>query len=323
MKRSLSKFFILFFIALPSQAENDWHSFTIDNDLFVGNDNGYTNGLFYSLYETDNNQEITPSKLLKPLLWTLEDINSTTSFNAHTFGQIMATPSDITLENPPLDELPYAGVLFYTNTYLQENKFFADKLSTTIGIAGPLSLAEHTQTVFHDIFGSDEPQGWDTQLNNELIFQFGRGRAWRNWVSQDNTMDFVTLADLKLGTFESSVYGGFSFRYGKNNDITYPSSLLSNDRTINPVAIDEGWFFYFNLGASYTFNNIFTDGNTFTDSRSIDVDPKQISTAIGFAYSWKNLSVTFAINSLDIGNNNDNLENLTEYGTLTFLWRAN
>jgi lipid A 3-O-deacylase len=71
-------------------------------------------------------------------------------------------------------------------------------------------------------------------------------------------------------------------------------------------------------GARYTFNQIFLDGNTWHDSRSIDYDPEQVAVSIGLAYSWENLSMTFAINDLNvIGDEDKNVDQYTQYGTLT------
>ena len=39
-------------VSQVAQAEADWYAFTMDNDTFVGNDNGYTNGIFFTWIDT-------------------------------------------------------------------------------------------------------------------------------------------------------------------------------------------------------------------------------------------------------------------------------
>ena len=44
-------------------AEVDWVSVTTDNDAFVGNDNGYTNGIFVSWIDTPEGKKAEPGFL--------------------------------------------------------------------------------------------------------------------------------------------------------------------------------------------------------------------------------------------------------------------
>ncbi len=75
----------------------------------------------------------------------------------------------------------------------------------------------------------------------------------------------------------------------------------------------------------YTFNQIFTDGNKFRDAASIDYNRESLGLGLGFAWSWQNYSLTFAINERNILQSSDTdeaLEDLTQFGTLTYSWRS-
>lgn len=306
----------------PARAAFDWASVTLDNDLFVGEDNGYTNGFFISLYEAEERDEqlTTPDFWVAPLLWSLRQDNLVFAVNSYTLGQTMATPSDITIADPPQDELPYSAMLFMTNTYLTISPDHADSIATTIGLIGPAALGEETQKFVHKIVGADKPQGWDTQLKNELVFQFSRARTWRSWVSESGHFDLLTGLEMNLGTISSGVEGSVYVRYGRNLLESYATTLFNSSRTSNPLSIEGGWHLYAGLQAGYIFNIIFADGNTFRDSRSIDYDRERLGVTAGLAYSWKNCSMTFAITDADILQGDD-LENLSRFGTLTFAWR--
>ena len=152
------------------QAETDWLSVTVDNDVFVGNDSGYSNGFFFSWFDTEENRDQSVSSILvRPLLWSFPDQKIEETVNYFTIGQTMITPQDITIENPSDDDLPYAGLLILNNTYLAINKHYADKISTILGVVGPLSGAKATQKWYHKLIGADDPKGWDAQLENELV----------------------------------------------------------------------------------------------------------------------------------------------------------
>ncbi len=306
-------------------SDPEWRSLTYDNDIFVGEDSGYTNGIYFSQYKTNQKSDkLTPGVLLNPLLWSLPEETHLEQFSSTTIGQAILTPFDITQETPDEGQLPYSGLLFMNQTFIVQNGSIADKVSTTLGVVGPWSGAESTQKFVHKMIGSDQPEGWDQQLDNELVFQFSRGRAWRNWHSKSNNMDFVSMAEVQLGTIESSINAGFLLRYGQEIEETYAAGLLSPSRTTNPVAIEGGWYVYAGLHFAHLFNNIHADGNTFSNSASINYQRLQSGGFLGLAYSWQDFSITFAVNNIKVGifSVDENIEDVLQYGSLTFLWRV-
>ncbi|MEW8628249.1 MAG: lipid A deacylase LpxR family protein [Candidatus Thiodiazotropha sp.] len=316
----------LLLFPLSTMAEFDWASVTLDNDFFIRTDDGYTNGLYVSLFETGKKTQTTPSRdfWVAPLSWSLPKAEAREAVNAYMIGQALITPSDITVENPGENEIPYSAMLALTNSYVSYEAFVADQISTTVGIIGPAAMGEEVQKLIHRLIGSDEPKGWDTQLENELVFQFSRARAWRSWVSSGNDFDLILNSEITLGTIASGIGGGAVLRYGKGLKESYVTTLFNNSRMINPSAINRGWYLYTRIQVGYLFNQIFTDGNTFRDSRSIDYEHEFIELSTGFAYSWDNYSLSFAVTDVNIlqsGAEEETLENLTQYGTLTFAWR--
>jgi len=175
---------LLLFCLFPPSAEADfnWASATLDNDLFVGEDSGYTNGIFLSLYEAELEQGKMPEHdfWVAPLMWSMSQKDRIFAVNSYSIGQTMATPSDISIENPAQDELPYSALLALSNSYLTITPTYADLVSTTIGIIGPAALGEESQKFVHKVVGADDPKGWDTQLKNEPVFQLSRARTWRS-----------------------------------------------------------------------------------------------------------------------------------------------
>lgn len=303
----------------------DWRSITLDNDIFVGSDSGYTNGLFFSWYNTGANGggEPEPPPLIRPLLWSLPARNSRGAVRALTVGQAMVTPEDITLDEPQANDLPYSGFLFVNDAYLAIDTRRADLLSTTLGIVGPSSGAEPVQRWIHRLTGSDEPKGWDSQLKDEVVFKFLRARLWRAWASRNDRVDLLLTGEAGLGTLDSAVSGGLMLRYGEGLTQSFAVPLLSHSKISSPVAVRGGWYVYVGLTARRLFNQIFTDGNTFHDSPpSVDVDKNQLGATAGFTYSWQRLSLTLAVSDANLAGNGsqDRLREFTRYGTLTVAW---
>ena len=310
-----------------ARGEADWLSVTLDNDLFVGSDSGYTNGIYFSWFDTPANNKAEPGFLARAMLWSLSDDGAAVlEVSAKTIGQTMIAPGDITLESPPLppDDLPYAGLLSYSDTYVKSYQKRAEQISVTIGIIGKYSFAEESQKFVHDIISSDEPKGWDTQLDDEIVFQFSHARVWKSWTSDSGRTDVLLGTDAALGTISSSLGAAVMFRYGSQLKRTFATALLVNSRTANPLATDSGWYLFAGASALYVANQIFLDGNTFDDhdDKPINYDRNQLGVTVGLAYSWKNLSVTFAISDLNVNiSGSDPADEYSEFGTFTLAWR--
>lgn len=308
----------LFTISIKSFAA-DAFTITLDNDLFIASDDGYTNGIYGSWYYFGRGNEQPESSLLVwPLKWSMPNTDSDLSVNAYSVGQSMFTPNDTLASNPDPNDIPYAGLLFLSNTYMVSHGSFADSITTTIGIIGPASGAKSTQEYIHKITSSDQAQGWDFQLENEIVFKLTRGRLWRNWVSEDGHFDLLTGADIGLGTLESSINAGLTLRFGRKLSMSHISGILIPSRTSNFIAVKDGWFSYLMIGGRLIANHIIFNGNTYRDSRSIELDHTHLALTSGLAYSWDNLSITLAY--ADLSFTDEKASNVSRFGTLTVGW---
>ncbi|NLQ18337.1 lipid A deacylase LpxR family protein [Marinomonas sp. M1K-6] len=313
--------------ALPAYADINWMSATLDNDFFVNEDNGYTNGIYISFYDV-NDKPLSiqaPDIWVKPLMWSMPNSpNVDSTIKLYSLGQTLATPYDIGMPVPPEGSFPYSGLLSFTNAYILVTADYADRVSTTLGVVGPLAMGEQTQKAVHKVISAKTPKGWDTQLENEVVFELSRGRTWRSWVSDTGKMDLLSSVNASVGTLKSAASTGAMLRYGQNLKDSYATALLAESRTSNPIAVNQGWFVYLGLSLNYTFNQIFTDGNTFRDSRSIDYDHNNNMFSSGVTYSWGDAALSFAINSpfSFSGDEHDReMDKYTRYGTFTFAWQ--
>jgi len=312
----------------PAMAEAEWVSFTLDNDTFVGNDNGYTNGMFFAWWDGPEGEEKAKAGFLaRAMLWSLPDRNSSSvDVDIGTIGQLMITPDDIEQDPAilPPDDMPYGGLLFYTDTLVRVNQNHADSISVTLGVVGEYSFAEESQEFVHDVISSEEPCCWDEQLDDEVVFQVSRGRVWKAWESNSGNSDFLLTADIALGTISSSVGTAFMVRYGRGLKQSYATALLISSRTTNPVATRNGWYLFAGARASYLANQVFLDSSRSYDSDfdEIEYEEDALSVTAGLAYSWKEFSLTFAMNDLNVNeSDSDAAEEYSEYGTLTMAWK--
>jgi hypothetical protein len=312
-------------VAVPARAEFTWTSVTIDNDEVFNDDSGYTSGFFISLYEYSlaDDQPLRHDFLVSLLMWSLPENSSSIDVNSYSLGQMLSTPSDLRTSDPDDDELPYSALLVLTNSYMRVTPEYADMVVTTIGIVGPAAMGEPTQSFVHQLIDAPEPQGWDTQLKNEPVFQFSRSRTWRIWAALSEHSDLLVGGRLSLGTISSSVSSSAYVRYGRNLRSSYASVLLASSRTSNPISVDSGWNLYAGVSGGYMFNQIVTDGNTFRSSRSIEYRHEFIGVSAGACYSWGHAALTFAVSDANIldQQKKEVLHGLTQFGSLTFAWR--
>ena len=75
-RRNLATCLLTAVFAAPATAlaEAEWISFTLDNDTFVGNDNGYTNGIFVTWWDGPEGKEKSePGYLARLMMWSMPD----------------------------------------------------------------------------------------------------------------------------------------------------------------------------------------------------------------------------------------------------------
>ena len=148
----------------------------LENDFFYYSDRNYTSGLALSWVPTG---EATPDLALRVahgLPWFSEEAHVR---HGYVVGQNIYTPRNLKLANPQFDDRPYAGWLYGTMGMDVETERQLDQFAMTLGVLGPAAHAEPTQKFMHNITGSPPPQGWDSQLGNELGMVFSYQHSWR------------------------------------------------------------------------------------------------------------------------------------------------
>lgn len=305
----------------PVFAERNWFSASWENDLVAGKDGGgYTNGIYFSLGQrNDPGEEITQSPLLTlPLAWMVDD-DPTYAYKLHSLGQAMVTPEDITKEIPDPADAPYAGLLYLRSTYVVVKNDFSDHVATLVGIVGPSSRAEQTQKFVHKVVGSEQPKGWDYQLDDKFVWQIQRTAVWRFSTTDSSPFDAVILADLAGGNLESRAGAGLFLRAGNGLARNYSTMGFLSSRISTPVAVSDGWYIYLGGTANYVHNQILVDGNEFGASASEGLENYQYSLMGGITYAWERASVCFSFQS-----DTDPSESRTarkNFGAITFSWQ--
>ena len=287
---------------------NPWsHSLYFENDLFTGTDSNYTNGVKYVLISPDLSPKAKkmgniPKKALG-YIHKIPFIRNTPAQTSHkvefAFGQNMYTPSDISVHELIENDRPYAGWTYFATAYhnksdLSPHRFVMDTVELQVGIIGPASLAEESQKFIHKLRDIGMPKGWDHQLSNEP----GVVMAWeRKWlyhpVEQGFGWDTIFHSGFTLGNVSTYVNGGVEFRLGWNIPKTFGVSLIRpGGSTRMNQSQHPGVYLLGAVDGRWVARDIFLDGNTFTDSHSVDKKKFVGDFALGLAFNYNKFMIT-------------------------------
>ncbi len=300
---------LCFFPSSSAADENPWtHTFYFENDLFSGTDSNYTNGIKYSLISPNVSPEAPDGKLPRKVLKYIHEIPFIARSGyrqSHkvefSIGQNMYTPSDIESFDLIEDDRPYAGWTYLSTSYHRKNEArqymnFLDTVEIQFGIVGPESFAEDSQKLVHDIRDLERPNGWHNQLKNEpgleIVFE-------RKWLFHSMEMDrFGLNATTHMGGALGNVYTylntGLELRFGWNVPHDFGVSLIRPAGSTRLRIKDTFSIFLFGAtNAKAVARDIFLDGNTFTDSHSVDKKHFVADVAGGIAVNYKKIIFTW------------------------------
>jgi lipid A 3-O-deacylase len=260
-------------VRAADEPEKGTFSILFENDIFYNSDHDYTNGVLLA-YTTAPDD--TPDWAVRWARW-LPFFNQDGEVRTrYALGQDIFTPSDLGAKDPPLTQRPYAGFLYGAFGLADDTGTNLDQLQITLGVVGPASLAEETQKFVHAILNDRDPMGWSTQLRDEpgLIIQYERSIKL---IPPQSVLGLIFDAEPHYGIAIGNVYdyvnAGAMARIGFNLPKDY------GPLRIDPSLPGSGYFEPTGGLGAYIFagvdgraiaRNLFLDGNSFEQSRSVD-----------------------------------------------------
>lgn len=249
-------------------------SIQIENDLFgSGDDRHYTNGVRLAWLSAENDvlDWVRNAVSLLPIFAVNGKLRT-----SYELGHNIYSPDDISKTTLIADERPYAGYLYTGVGLVSDTGQWLDNLQLSVGIVGPSALGEDVQRHWHDLINTTDPRGWDNQLKDELTIMLTYERKWRRFhefKAGGLGVDFTPHAGAALGNVFTHVATGVTVRIGDDlpNDYGPPRirpSLPGPNIFVNRDKF--GWYLFAGFECRLVGRNIFLDGNTFSDSHSVD-----------------------------------------------------
>ena len=311
--------FIFLFVTTDCLADEkkpeDYKTFTLytENDIVSGTDLQYTNGIKLTWISEDlsnyrENKNIPEWSY--PVIEKLPFINKPGFQKNVSFsmGQNMYTPDDVSRTDLIRDDRPYAGLSYVAIGFLSKNMGNMYTMEIAAGIVGPHSYAGKMQENFHEWFGAKEVNGWDNQLKDEPILNLFLERKWRALsadLGKGFSYDVIPHAGFAAGNMLIAGAFGGQIRCGLNLPDDFGTLLIrpgsdtnapidDRDPRVCPESKPFGIHLFAGVDAFATARNLLLDGNTFTDSHSVDKKPVVCRFIGGFGIIFHRIKFTYS-----------------------------
>ena len=281
----------------PAGAEEPRGVLTLqfENDYFVGEDRNYTHGTRFAY-----TVPVSPESLIARLgtLFPLVDLAGRLRAT-YSIGQAIFTPDDVTQSELIPDDQPYAGWLYVgANLEVVERRLEVRHTGRTASSSRlALSARNPTRRTFSEVGTRSSMRitpkdGTTSSRTNRAscctttacgLASRSLGSAGGGW-----DIDLSPHAGFALGNVYTHAAAGATIRFGPDlpDHFGLPyirPSLPGSDYFIPSHGFS--WYLFAGVEARAVARNIFLDGNTFTDSHSVDKNVLVGEAQVGFAVS--------------------------------------
>lgn len=287
------------------EAKDKIVTMVIENDYFGtnGSDENYTSGVRFSYFDINADMPYLADKI-DGVIPTF-DINDTTSV-FYSFGQNLYTPRDITRYILNSNDRPYAAHLYGSIGLTTITDNHLDEVEVSAGVIGPAALGKQTQKFVHKYIATDsnDPKGWDGQLKNEPTLGVGWTRRYPHNVSydfEDTTFGVSPYYGLTLGNVYTHAKAGVDFRLvpyverWQDAPVRVRPGHPGTGYFDHPDNGDFSWYLFAGAEGRAIAQNIFLDGNTFTDSHNVDKKPFVADLNAGAAITIDNYRLSYTL----------------------------
>ena len=251
-------------------------SAVVENDRVAGTDRHYTNGLQLSYVGAAN---VAPEVLLAvaraiPMLRPKGDIRV-----GYKLGQSMFTPEQTGTREPVEDDRPYAGWLYGSLALMNDSGDSLQTLALDLGLVGPYAFGEDTQNTWHEFIRVDRSNGWDNELETEpgvIVSYEHKLRRAIEFTPGGVSVDIMPYVGAAAGNVLTYGAAGATVRLGENLTRDYgPPRIRPALPGSAYFTSSDGlaWYLFAGLEGRAVLRNIFLDGNSVSDSQSVEKEP--------------------------------------------------
>ncbi len=277
----------------------------VDNDVFTGSDNNYTNGIGVA-WTSNDLKTYDEDRFVRKWgkFWSFLPFVSKDGYDTYaawSVAQEINTPDEIDNPNPPEDDQPYSGVLYLDSMLYARGNHSLHTWSLRLGVVGPAAHADDVQKWYHDLSGNTKPEGWHTQLPNEPVVNVDYNYAhllFQGDLVKSASWRIVPVATGGVGTYFTGAGAGMYGEVGWNLvDAFGGTSLRAGFENASTVGVGpvRGWSVSLSGGVvGYgILHYLPLDGTVFRDSRSVDTEPFVGEATFGINVRHRSFTLSF------------------------------
>lgn len=191
--------------------DSSYTRISYDNDLFVGTDRYYTQGIGVDVFS----YKLRKNPLNMMLFRLRNSDRDRFGIEFRTHG---CTPTTILSDSVLVGDRPFAGVFslgIVRSSQLESRLRLTSKFE--LGLIGPAALGKEMQTGIHKLTGDDLPLGWQHQIKNSPIINYLLRMELETRLFIPSLFHSSVFGQAKIGTFQTSLSTGVEFSIGLRN----------------------------------------------------------------------------------------------------------
>jgi len=301
-------------------------SLTAENDSFALKDGNYTSGVRLGWLSPEIHH-LEPSSVSRRVARAADGLPGIDA-DGETYvgfagGQLIFTPESLLNPNPPLDERPYAGIVYFDTSVMTRDGNRLTAWFLRLGAVGKLSYAEQTQKELHKWFGADHPRGWAHQLRDEPLLNVGVERYVRTASGELGgglRYDVTPNYGAALGNYFTGLDAGLQVRVGHVLPLDIGAARMRTSLSGSAI-VDGGTpeaYAFLGIDGYAVAHYLPIDGNVFVDGRGIESRDWVASGRLGYTFTHGPLAITLAYTVLT--DTYDAQQQVGQYGTISLAW---
>lgn len=178
-----------------------------ENDFFAATDKNYTQGYSFEF--------VDPLFEKNPIQFAFVKPKHTSNTFGITMEHIGFTPSDFVSPEIQMGDRPFAAALYLKSFTVSLDTVHKTRWSQSLslGLIGPGAFGREMQTKIHALTGNKIPGGWDNQIQNDVVLNYGM-HFEKQWFRYRDIVSLQSIASFQLGTLFTNASMGLNTTIG-------------------------------------------------------------------------------------------------------------
>lgn len=194
-------------LTFRDMSNTNYVRFYYDNDYFVTQDQNYTQGF--------NFERVAPFFKKSPINHLFpKPMEKATKYGV-SLEHLMYTPENIGIPEIQPEARPFSALIMFNSFMIATDtiKYSRVTSSLSIGFIGPGAFGEEMQVSFHKLTNNLVPEGWQNQIQNDLILNYDI-QYEKQLYRLNNLFSLHGIGAARVGTLFTDISTGVNMTFG-------------------------------------------------------------------------------------------------------------